>query len=189
MVGDLYFGVPMRQNLIAASLTLVLSAALVEAQGSPPVPPTPPIPAASPTPTAAATPTPPAPPAAITAAEVDRDAVIRLGRFVSAWANSGSIDSLITRADPAVGTPDAIREKLTSGLASFSDQLGGETRFSAERVMLVNGQVQYWRTAEYTAVPIPLVFRVMVGRDGKWRGFTVTQEEQLPVGAEEVKAP
>lgn len=185
----------MRLLVFAAALPLALTAGVAAAQGSPPVPPTPPTPVSQVAPvppaptTAPSAPTPPAAPRPITAAEVDREAVLRLGRFVSAWANLGAIDSLITRADPAVGTPDAIREKLTSGLASFTDQLGGETRFSAERVMLVNGQVQYWRTAEYTAVPVPLVFRVMVGRDGKWRGFTVTQEEQLPVGAEEVKAP
>lgn len=179
----------MRPTLFAAVIPLTLSIAVADAQVAPS---TPPAPVAKPAPAAPTPPTPataPTPPTAITAAEVDHGAVIRLGRFVSAYANLGSIDSLVTRADPAVGTPEAIREKLTSGLASFTDQLGGETKFSTERVMLVNGQVQYWRTAEYSAVPIPLVFRVMVGRDGKWRGFTVTPEEQLPVGAEEVKAP
>ncbi len=173
----------MRPTPLTALLGLLLASAAAAAQVPPAAPTAPTAPTAPSAPTAQTLPAP------VTAAEVDRGAVIALGRFVSAWANMGSVDSLITRADPAAGTPEAVRAKLTSGLASFADQLGGETKVTSERVMIVNGQVQYWRTAEYSAVPVPLVFRVMVGKGGTWRGFTVTPEEQLPVGAEEVKQP
>jgi len=122
----------------------------------------------------------------LTAAEVDREAVLRFGRLVSGWANLGAIDSLVAHADPGVGSAEAVRQKLTTGLADFAAQLGAETKLHEEKVMLVNGRPQYWRTADFAAVPVSLVFRVMLGDDGRWRGFTVTTPDQLPTG-EEVK--
>lgn len=176
----------MRSPLLAL-VPLVASATLVVAQTppAPPAPATPPASAASPAqPAAPATPAAPAP---LTMAQVDREAALQVGRYVATWANLGVVDSLLTRADGAVGTPEVVRERLSGGLEQFAAQLGAELKVTEERVMLVNGAVQYWRTAEYSAVPqMPLVFRVFVAQGGKWRGFTVTPATELPAG-EEVK--
>lgn len=175
----------MRSPLLAL-VPLVASATLVAAQ-TPPAPPAPATPASAASPAQPAAPAAPAAPAPITVAQVDREAALKVGRYIATWANLGVVDSLLTIADGAVGTPEVVRERLNGGLEQFAAQLGAELKVTEERVMVVNGAVQYWRTAEYSAVPqMPLVFRVFVAPGGKWRGFTVTPATELPSG-EEVK--
>lgn len=56
----------------------------------------------------------------------------------------------------------------------------------SERVMKIDGRIEYWRTAEFELVPVPIVFRVILASATTWRGFTANVEEQSPAG-EEVK--
>jgi hypothetical protein len=109
---------------------------------------------------------------------------LALGRAVVAHAYAGALDSLIAFADPAMGAPDALRARLAPGLKDLDEQLGPELKLITERVMLVNGGVQYWRKAEYVGVPMPLLFRVVLGAKGTWRGFTASPEDAAPAGEE-----
>lgn len=118
------------------------------------------------------------------AAAPSRDEALRLGRITFERTFAANIDALVASADSAMGTPEAIRERLTAGIRQISEQLGNEVATVSEKVMLVNGAVQYWRTSDFTEVPVPIVFRVVVGPAGKWRGFTATTQEQAPVGTE-----
>jgi 3-oxoacyl-ACP reductase-like protein len=172
----------MRSPLLA--LVPLFSVAAVATAQTPPAPPAPATPPAA----SSAPATPPAPPAPITVAQVDREAALKVGRYVATWANLGVVDSLLTLADGAVGTPEEVRSRLASGLEQFATQLGAELKVTEERVMVVNGAAQYWRTAEYSGVPqMSLVLRVLLTQGGKWRGFTVTPTNELPTGGEEVK--
>ncbi len=164
------------RTLIATALTI--TPALAAAQAAPPaVPPSPPTPVAD---------APPAPPAPRPGYQATYDEMMTFGRLVTERAYAKNIDSLIATADPAVGTADAVRTRLTPALAQMEEQLGPEIKVISEKVMRVNGSVQYWRTAEYSAVPVPLVLRVVMGERGKWRGFTASPEENVPAG-EEIK--
>ncbi len=163
------------RTLIATALTI--SPALAAAQAAPPAPPTPPTPAAD---------APQAPAAPKPGYQASYEEMMAFGRLVTERAYAKNIDSLIATADPAVGTADAVRTRLTPALAQMEEQLGPEVKVLAEKVMRVNGSVQYWRTAEYSAVPVPLVLRVVMGEKGKWRGFTASPEENVPAG-EEIK--
>ncbi|MBX3132837.1 MAG: hypothetical protein KF689_05560 [Gemmatimonadaceae bacterium] len=136
-------------------------------------------------PLAAQQPTPtPAPPAAPAAAHVPTHAeAIALGRATFLAAFTGAIDSLMATADPA-SMRDDLRSRLTDGIAQISLQLGAERRMISERVVHVEGRYEYQRTSEFEMVPVPLVFRVILGAPGKWRGFTAAPEEATPVGEE-----
>jgi hypothetical protein len=109
-----------------------------------------------------------------------------IGRATARAAFTGAVDSLVATADPVTSANGDVRGRLTDGIAQISLQLGAERRMISERVMLVEGRVEYWRTAEYEMVPVPLVFRVIMGAKGTWRGFTASTEEMVPAG-EEVK--
>ena len=130
----------------------------------------------------AKTPTPPAAPAApMVPPHAD---VIAFGREVARLVYAKQLDSIMLLADSATGDPAEVRERIRVALGQVNEQVGTETRVIAERVMLVNGRAQYWRDAEYTGVPVPLILRVVTGAPGKWRGFTISTEETLPPAVE-----
>lgn len=175
-----------RLSRALAFAALALSAGTLAAQ-TPPAPParpanplTPP-PAAAPT--AAQAPSPPAPPAA-PAYLATREEALSIGRETTQRVFSNQLDALILAADPATGDTASVRARLSEALPQVAMQLGAERRMVREQVMKVNGRIEYWRTAEYEMVPVPLVFRVIMGAQGKWRGFTATTEEQAPAGEE-----
>lgn len=126
----------------------------------------------------------PAAPAAPATVHVPTHAeAIALGRATALAALTGAIDSLMATADPATA-PGDLRSRLTDGIAQISLQLGAERRMISERVVKVDGHYEYQRTSEFEMVPVPLVFRVLFGAQGKWRGFTANTEDQTPDGEE-----
>lgn len=116
--------------------------------------------------------------------EPTRDATLALGRAVFRLAVASSVDSLVALADSAVGPPEALRPRLTDGLAQMAMQLGGEGAMTSERVMRVGGRLEYWRVSTYEMVPVPIIFRVIVGPSGRWLGFTAVPEMNAPAGEE-----
>lgn len=124
-------------------------------------------------------------PAVATGYRASHAEAIALGRATVRQALAGEIDSLMAMADPSATTGD-LRGRLSAGIAQISMQLGDEVRVLGERVVVVDGRVEYQRTAEYAMVPVALVFRVILGEQGKWRGFTANTEDNTP-GGEEIK--
>ncbi len=169
------------RSILAAAVLCSIAPAWALAQSPPPAPPAPPTP-----PTAAPSDAPPPPPAPKPGYQASHSEMMTFGRLVTERAFAKNIDSLVAIADPAVGTPEFVRGRLTPALAQMDEQLGPEIKVISEKVMRVNGSVQYWRTAEFSGVPVPLVFRVVMGEKGKWRGFTASPEENVPAG-EEIK--
>jgi hypothetical protein len=153
----------MRTSLILAAVTIALCTAgsAARGQGTPPA--------------AQAT-------VSLPANAPSRDEVLKLGRITFERAFASNIDALVASADPAVGNLDSLRARLTAGLQQLNDQLGPEVKTISEKVMIVNDGVQYWRESEYTAVPVPITFRVVVSSAGKWRGFAANTE--VPAGKE-----
>ncbi len=175
---------------IAAFTVLTVATRSLAAQGAPPAQPSAP-PTAPPTapittpPTAGAAAAAPVAPAAPVYLASHAEAVA-VGRATVQAALTGLVDSLVATADPANGAAADVRTRVTDGLAQISSQLGAERRMVAERVMLVDGKIEYWRTSEYERVPVPLVLRVTLGVKGTWRGVAATTEDETPAG-EEVK--
>lgn len=184
-----------RSSQTLVLVALVLSAGTLTAQAAPP-PPAPPStpppatppssPLTPPTPAAAAAPKAPTAPAAPAAPAylATREEALTIGRQTTQQAFTNQIDALLRTADPVDGDTASMRVRLTDALPQVATQLGAERRMIREQVMKVNGRIEYWRTAEFEMVPVPLIFRVIMGAQGKWRGFTATTEEQAPAGEE-----
>lgn len=154
---------------LAGALSVATASLSAQAAPTPPAPPATPAPAAAP---------------AAPAYRATYDEAMQIGRAVTRQAFAGEVDSLVATADP--GAPADLRTRLLDGVSQISLQLGAERRVIAERVMNVEGRIEYQRTAEFENVPVPLVFRVIMGAKGTWRGFTASTDEQLP-GGDEVK--
>ncbi len=103
-----------------------------------------------------------------------------VGRAVAIAAFGGKLEDLFAIADSSATSSPNIRVKLAEGIEQIATQLGAERRMISERVVNVDGKIEYWRTSEFALVPISLVFRVYMGVPGKWRGFTAQTEEELP---------
>lgn len=163
-------------NRLLLAALLVAPVLSLGAQAAPPAPPAPPTPA---------TPSQPAAPAPATPDVVSHADALKLGRLTFDRAMTSNLDALLESADPAMGTTDALRPRLEDGLKRMGEQMGQEVALTSEKVMLVNGNVEYWRTAEFEKVPgMPLIFRVVMAPGGKWRGFTATIEQDAPPGRE-----
>ncbi len=161
----------MTRHLLAA--LLVAPALTLGAQAAPPTPATP------------SAPSQPAAPAPATPDVVSHADALKLGRLTFDRAMTSNLDALLESADPAMGATDALRPRLESGLKQMGEQMGQEVALTSEKVMLVNGNVEYWRMAEFEKVPgMPLIFRVVMAPGGKWRGFTATTEQDAPPGRE-----
>lgn len=177
--------------LAAVAVVAVAPALAAQAAPQPPAPPTrptttsPSAPAAPAAPAAPSAPSAPVAPAAPAYLATHAEAM-EIGRATARHAFSANVDSLMASADPATGGGDALRERLRDGLGQIAMQLGGERRMISERVVKIDGRIEYHRTAEYEMVPVPLVFRVILGAQNKWRGFTANTVENTPDG-EEVK--
>lgn len=156
----------MIRSALVLAVALVAGPLSVSAQAAPPAPPAPA--------------TPPSEPGTPSAPVPTYQEVMALGRATAQHALAGRVDSLLVSADPSAGTSEALRPRLSAGLAQIDEQMGVETALIREQVVRVNGGLQYWRTAEYSNVPVPLVFRVVMGVPGKWRGFTASVEDALP---------
>lgn len=125
----------------------------------------------------------PATPPAATALPSHAQAMVT-GAAVARLAFAGDVDSLLAIADSSAPLPPNLRDLLLNGVSQIGLQLGAETRVRSERVMRVENRLEYWRLAEYDVVPVPLVFRVILGAPGTWRGFTAVPEDQLPEAVE-----
>ncbi len=169
----------MRTVLLLATLSLGAPLQATRAQATPPAPPAPPAPAEP------ANPSPPAPPAPATPDVVSHADALKLGRLTFDRAMTMNLDALLESADPAMGAKEALRPRLEAGLKQMGEQMGQEVVLVGEKVMLVNGNVEYWRTAEFDKLPeMPLVFRVVMAPGGRWRGFTAARPEEAPPGRE-----
>lgn len=114
-----------------------------------------------------------------------RDEALSIGRETAQRVYANQLDALILAADPADGNLASLRRNLEGALPRLSERLGAERRIIRERVVKVGGRIEYWRIAEYEKAPAPMLFRVVMGERGKWRGFAAVPEGQA-VGAEEV---
>lgn len=164
--------------LVLAALTLSTHA--LSAQALLPLAPSQPAP---PPPAAEARVVPAGPPAPRYLAT--RDEALSIGRETAQRAYANELDALIRTADPADGDLGKLRRDLELALPRQSERLGAERRMIREQVVRVGGRIEYWRIAEYEKAPEPMLFRVVMGERGKWRGFAAVPQGQA-VRAEEV---
>ncbi len=106
------------------------------------------------------------------------------GRNIAHLVMEGDITALVAAVDPqaAAGATD-IPARVSQGVTAVSTSLGAERRMISEQLVRVSGRLEYRRLAEYELVPVPVIFRVILGgAPGTWRSFTLSTEENAPPG-------
>lgn len=93
---------------------------------------------------------------------------IELGRLFTGWLYTGKFDSLFTRmsldAQVQMGTADKMAEEFDQ----FTAQVGEETSVVEEKVVMRKGNPQYWRTANFSMAPEPIMIRWVIVNGEIW---------------------
>ena len=104
---------------------------------------------------------------------------IELGRQYTALLYTAQFDSLFahmseeTRAD--MESPDAMAAQWDQ----FSAQIGEETKLLGEMVVMRKGNPQYWRTADFSMSPEPIMIRWVIVNGEIW-GIGINPASQAP---------
>lgn len=160
----------LRLTIAATALTLTTA---IDAQVALPPPATPTAGAATAAPSAPASP----------AAAPSYAQAMATGRAVQHAVMFGDLPSLVAAVDPqAAATATDIPSRVSQGVAAVATSLGGERRMISEQIVSYNGRLEYRRISEYELVPVPAVFRVILGAPGTWRSFSISTDENTPPG-------
>jgi len=102
-----------------------------------------------------------------------------LGRSYTAMLYASQFDSLFAHMNAdmrtAMGSPDDMAAKFDE----FSAHMGEETKVLDEKVVMRKGSPQYWRTAEFSMAPEPVMVRWVIV-DGEIRGLGINPASQAP---------
>jgi len=104
---------------------------------------------------------------------------IELGRQFTMWLYFGQFDSLYTRLDAESRTELGSPEKMAEEFDSFVAQVGEETELIEEKVVMRNGNPQYWRTANFSQASEPIMLRWVIV-NGEIRGIGANPASQAP---------
>jgi hypothetical protein len=104
---------------------------------------------------------------------------IELGRKYTEWLYTARFDSLFAHMNEdmrsAMGSPD----DMAAQWDQFTAQIGEETKVVDEMVVMRKGSPQYWRTADYSMAPEPIMIRFVIV-DGEIRGLGINPASQAP---------
>lgn len=154
-----------RRAVIAAAL--VAAPALLSAQT--------PAPPASASATAAATAT--AQPPQVVHPKVGNE--IELGRQYTTWLYAGRFDSLFAHMSADARSQMESPDKMAEEFDQFVAQVGEETSVIEEKVVMRKGNPQYWRTAEFSMAPEPIMIRWVIVNGEIW-GIGINPASQAP---------
>ncbi len=104
---------------------------------------------------------------------------LELGRKYTGWLYTTQFDSLFAHMSEEMSTsmesPDAMAEQFFQ----FTSQVGEETAVVAETVVMRKGNPQYWRTADFSMAPEPIMIRFVIV-NGEIRGIGINPASQAP---------
>ena len=108
---------------------------------------------------------------------------LALARQYTEWLLAGEVDSL--KAHSTDGTP--IEFSQVSQL--IAQRAGTEIDVSEETWKLRNGDCQYWRTSQFSAMDEPILIRWVLDREGRIEGLGAGPLTQAPEVESETCAP
>lgn len=104
---------------------------------------------------------------------------IELGRKYTQWLYTGQFDSLFAHmsedARKEMESPSAMAAKFDE----FTAEVGEETKMMGEIVVMRKGNPQYWRTAEFSMAPEPVMIRWVIVNGEIW-GIGINPASQAP---------
>jgi len=128
-----------------------------------------------------------APGAARAQAPVDS---LALARQYTMWLYAGEADSLIAHSVEETRNEAGARDRYVQMSQLIAQRAGFELEVSEETWKLRNGDCQYWRTAQFSAMEEPLLIRWVLDRQGLIAGFGAgPYAEAPPVESESCATP
>ena len=127
-----------------------------------------------------------APSAARAQAPVDS---LALARQYTTWLYAGEADSLLAHSTDETRNGEGARDGFLQLSKMIADRAGSELEVSEETWKLRNGDCQYWRTAQFSAVEDPILIRWVLDRAGLIAGYGAGPYAQAPPVESETCAP
>jgi hypothetical protein len=152
----------------------LLSAALLAAPAA--LPCQTPAPAASATTSATASAAAPSP-APVVHPKVGNE--IELGRQYTQWLYAARFDSLFAHMSEPARTDLGSASAMADQWDQFVAQVGDETSVVEEKVVMRKGNPQYWRTANFSMAPEPIMIRWVIVSGEIW-GIGINPASQAP---------
>lgn len=104
---------------------------------------------------------------------------IELGQKFVAFLYTGQFDSLFAHMSEELHTEMVSPDDMAAQWDQFSARIGEETKLLGEMVVMRNGSPQYWRTAEFSMAPEPIMIRWVIV-DGEIQGIGINPASQAP---------
>ena len=127
-----------------------------------------------------------APSAARAQAPVDS---LALARQYTLWLYTAEADSLLAHSTDETRNEEGARDRFLQLSKLIADRAGFELEVSEETWKLRNGDCQYWRTAQFSAVDEPLLIRWVLDPQGRIAGFGAGPYAQAPPVESETCTP
>jgi hypothetical protein len=104
---------------------------------------------------------------------------IELGRQYTALLYTAQFDSLFAHMSEELRTDMGSPDDMAAQFDQFTAQVGEEIKVIDEMVVMRNGSPQYWRTADFSMAPEPIMIRWVIV-DGEIRGIGINPASQAP---------
>ena len=104
---------------------------------------------------------------------------IELGRKFTAWLYVGQFDSLFTHMSQESKEQMKSPDEMAGEFDQFTAQVGEETGLVEEKVVMRKGNPQYWRTANFSMAPEPIMIRWVIVNGEIW-GIGLNPASQAP---------
>jgi len=104
---------------------------------------------------------------------------MELGRQFTALLYTAQFDSLFAHMSEEMRTDMGSPDDMAAQWDQFSARIGEETKVVDEMVVMRNGSPQYWRTADFSMAPEPVMIRWVIV-DGQIRGIGINPASQAP---------
>ena len=105
---------------------------------------------------------------------------LALARQYSLWLYAGEADSLLAHSTEETRNEEGARDRFVQLSKLIADRAGTELEVSEETWKLRNGDCQYWRTSQFSAVDEPILIRWVLDRQGLIAGFGAGPYSQAP---------
>lgn len=105
---------------------------------------------------------------------------LALARQYTQWLYAGEADSLLAHSSDETQKETGAKDRFTSMSGMIAERAGFELEVSEETWKLRNGDCQYWRTAQFSAMEEPLLVRWVLDSLGRIEGYGVGPFTQAP---------
>lgn len=102
-----------------------------------------------------------------------------LGRKYTELLYTSRFDSLFTHMSEELRTDMESPDAMAAQFDQFTAQMGEETKVIDEMVVMRNGKPQYWRTAEFSMAPEPIMIRWVIV-NGEIQGIGINPASKAP---------